>query len=166
MQVNNEDVRKKPHTELVKLIGSLESEVCLKVVHVPKFKILSFEAKKFRTEKKKAEEQQISEDKSPSGDKVRFWILIFVRYYFHYHWKYSDILLYSWPPCTDAETNVLEDDNSWYHFYPIQGTLYSQRGYKFNIQLYNYISIADGLTTLDYLKMKDIFAQGALKLGR
>ena len=72
MQVNNEDVRKKPHTELVKLIGSLESEVCLKVVHVPKFKILSFEAKKFRTEKKKAEEQQISEDKSPSGDKVRF----------------------------------------------------------------------------------------------
>lgn len=69
IEVNNEDVRKKPHTELVKLIGSLESEVCLKVVHVPKFKILSFEAKKFRTEKKKAEEQQISEDKSPSGDK-------------------------------------------------------------------------------------------------
>ena len=60
IQVNNEDVRKKPHSELVKLVGSLKTEVCLKVVHVPKFKILSFEAKKFRSDKKKAEENNTS----------------------------------------------------------------------------------------------------------
>ena len=66
-QVNNEDVRKKPHTELLLLVGSLQTEVCLKVVHVPKFKILSFEAKKFRKEKK--EEQKVSD--TSTGEKVR-----------------------------------------------------------------------------------------------
>ncbi|XP_063680487.1 SH3 and multiple ankyrin repeat domains protein 2-like isoform X1 [Bolinopsis microptera] len=66
IEVNNEDVRKKPHTELLLLVGSLQTEVCLKVVHVPKFKILSFEAKKFRKEKK--EEQKVSD--TPTGDKT------------------------------------------------------------------------------------------------
>ncbi|KAL5258656.1 hypothetical protein ACHWQZ_G009202 [Mnemiopsis leidyi] len=60
IEVNNEDVRKKPHSELVRLVGSLKTEVCLKVVHVPKFKILSFEAKKFKSEKKKLEEKNTS----------------------------------------------------------------------------------------------------------
>ena len=51
--MNNEDVRKKPHKELLALIASLTEEVTLTVVHVPKFKVLSFEAKKFKSEEKK-----------------------------------------------------------------------------------------------------------------
>lgn len=78
LQVNNEDVRKKPHSELVRLVGSLKTEVCLKVVHVPKFKILSFEAKKFKSEKKKLEEKNTSLSVAEVGFKIGLLILLLV----------------------------------------------------------------------------------------
>ena len=57
LEVNNEDVRKKSHDELLQLIGSLENEVNIKIVHIPKFKVLSMEAKKL----KKETQEKISE---------------------------------------------------------------------------------------------------------
>ena len=39
------------HANLLKLIGSLKKEVVLKVVHVPKYRLLSFEARKLKSEK-------------------------------------------------------------------------------------------------------------------
>ena len=62
--MNNQDVRKCKHEELISLIGSLEGEVVLKVLHVPKFKHLSFEANKFKTQEKIVE-------KGAETDKVR-----------------------------------------------------------------------------------------------
>ena len=50
--MNNQDVRKCKHEELLSLIGSLKGEVILKVLHVPKFKHLSFEANQLKMQEK------------------------------------------------------------------------------------------------------------------
>ena len=67
MQINNQDVRKCRHGEVLSLIGSVTGEVVLKVLHVPKFKLLSFEAKKFQAQEKIEEKAQ-----DQSNDKVFF----------------------------------------------------------------------------------------------